>query len=83
MTLPSHAATSRQSMTVERAADLLGIWAPRIHNTSEGWRSIKALLMVAGSESWDAAAALADAMGVHPDDQELIFHQLQREKANT
>ena len=79
MTLPSHADSSRQSMTVDRAVDLLGIWAQRL-NDADGWRHIKALLMVAGSESWDAAAALADAMGVHPDDQELIYHQIRRER---
>lgn len=79
MTLPSHAGSSRQSMTVHRAHELVGIWAQRQDN-AQGWRHIKALLMVAGSESWDAAAALADAMGVHPDDQELIYHQIRRER---
>ena len=66
-------------MTVHRAHELVGIWAQRQDN-AQGWRHIKALLMVAGSESWDAAAALADAMGVHPDDQELIYHQIRRER---
>jgi len=61
------------------AVDLVGLLGQRLQQEPTGWRDTKALLIVAGRESWNAAAAIADAMGVHPDDQELVYHQLRRE----
>lgn len=70
-------------MTHERAVEILGtLVGPRLQREKTGLRDTKALLLVAGRESWDAAAALADALGVHPDDQEAVYFTLQREKAN-
>lgn len=61
------------------AVNITGALGTRLTKEKTGWRDLKALLVVAGREDWNAAAALGDAMGVHPDDQERIFHDLQRE----
>lgn len=62
-------------MTHDRAVEITGsLVAPKL-----GWRDVKALLLVAGKESWNAASALADALGVHPDDQEAVYRQLNQE----
>ena len=68
-------------MKHDDAVNIAGALGTRLlKEKSSGWRDVKALLIVAGREDWNAAAALGDAMGVHPDDQERIFYDLQREK---
>lgn len=51
----------------------------RFESQKTGWRDVKALIMVAaraGPDQWPAAADLADALGVHPDQQEAIYHEV-------
>jgi hypothetical protein len=62
------------------AVDITGMVGQRLEQEPTGWRDVKALLIVAGHESWNAAAALADALGVHPDDQERLYHEIRQEK---
>lgn len=63
------------------AVNVVGMLGTRLlGERGTGWRDCKALLIVAGHESWSAASQLADALGVHPDDQERLYHDIQREK---
>lgn len=66
-------------MKAENAVDIVGMLGARLAKEPTGWRDMKALVVVAATESWPVAAQLADALGIHPDDQELIFHQTRRE----
>lgn len=62
------------------AVEIVGMLGARMAKERTGWRDVKALVvLVAASGPWQAAADLADALGVHPSDQEQIFHATQRE----
>ncbi len=48
-----------------------------------GWRDAKALVvLVAEAGDWNGASALADALGISPDMQERIHHEVERKKRN-
>jgi hypothetical protein len=62
------------------AINITGALGHRLLKDGGGWRDIKAVLTIAGHESWAAASQLADAFGVHPDDQERLYRDIQREQ---
>lgn len=59
------------------AFPIVALLGDRLARQRHGWRDIKALIvLVAEAGDWNGAAALADALGVHPDQQEAIYHEV-------
>lgn len=49
----------------------------RLEQEPTGWRDAKALIvLVAQAGPWDAAAALADALGINPAAQEAVYREI-------
>lgn len=49
----------------------------RLRRERTGWRDVKALIVLVAQEGdWNGAAALADALGVGIDAQEVIYQEV-------
>lgn len=48
----------------------------RLAKERTGWRDTKALIVLVAQHDWNAASCLADALGVHPDQQEAIYTEV-------
>lgn len=49
----------------------------RLARERTGWRDVKALIVLVAQEGdWNGASALAECLGVHPDQQEAIFTEV-------
>lgn len=72
--------SGRGTLNLGAAVEIVGKHGAALEKSGgAGWATVKALVYLVGCEDWNAAAQLADALGVHPDDQQAIHHQTQRE----
>ena len=58
------------------AFPIVAMLGDRLQRERTGWRDAKALIKLVAANDWNAAANLADALGVAPDAQEAIFHEV-------